>query len=235
MAISHVKKCTLTIYNLCQTQGWLILFIMLVIQIKNDPYKAFYEARETLQTEIFIYQVLQGAQLLDVIFPMIGFTRGSVVNAFLQTGARSIFGFISLPMHREYLPIVLPILICFSAGEFARYQFNLIHTLGWSKTRLGRISGHMRWNAFLVLYPIGAFLDGLAGVFTIPVMKETEPMPYSISLPNKLNFAFNFAYFLTALPLAYVMQFPVNFGHLLRKRKQFYAELEFEDAKAKID
>ena len=92
------------------------------------------------------------------------------------------------------------------------------------KTRLGRIVGHARWNFFLILYPIGAFCDGLAGCFTIPVMKAMEPMPYSMSMPNKYNFSFNMAYFLTVLPIGYVLQFPVNFSHLLRKRREFYAQ-----------
>jgi hypothetical protein len=76
---------------------------------------------------------------------------------------------------------------------------------------------------FLVLYPIGALGDGLAGILTIPVLKEMEPMPYSISMPNKMNFAFNLAYFLTALPFMYMVQFPVNFMHLVHKRREFYA------------
>ena len=82
-----------------------------------------------------------------------------------------------------------------------------------------------------MLYPIGAFLDGLAGVLTIPVLKATDPMPYSCSMPNKVNFAFNAAYFFTALPFAYIAQFPINFGHLLRKRREFYAQAILDEAK----
>ena len=48
-------------------------------------------------------------------------------------------------------------------------------------------------------------------------------MPYSMSMPNKYNFAFNMAYFLTVLPVGYIIQFPINFGHLLKKRREFYA------------
>ena len=120
-------------------------------------------------------------------------------------------------------------LVCFSAGECSRYSYNMINILGLVHTRLGRLIGHLRWNLFLILYPVGALGDGLAGCFTIPVLKATDPMPYSISMPNKYNFAFNMAYFLTVLPLGYILQFPVNFAHLLRKRREFYAESLYKD------
>ena len=134
-------------------------------------------------------------------------------------------------MHRPILPIVLPVLYCFALGESSRYCYNLFVSLGQNHTLIGRVVGHFRWNLFLVLYPIGALGDGLAGVFTISVLNETEPMPYSISMPNQWNFSFNFAYFLTLLPFLYMIQFPINFMHLVRKRREFYAEIEVKNTK----
>ena len=132
-------------------------------------------------------------------------------------------------MHHPYLPVTLPVLICFSAGECSRYSYNMINIMGLVKTRLGRLVGHFRWNLFLVLYPIGALGDGLAGCFTIPVLKAQDHMSYSMSMPNNYNFAFNMAYFLTAMPIMYIAQFPINFGHLLKKRREFYAEAQLKD------
>ena len=63
----------------------------------------------------------------------------------------------------------------------------------------------------------------MAGVFTIPVLKAQDQMDYSMSMPNKYNFSFNMAHFLTVLPFAYMAQFPINFTHLLKKRREFYA------------
>lgn len=107
-------------------------------------------------------------------------------------------------MHHPYVPITLPVLFCFAAGECSRYSYNLCTIVGLAKTRIGRLVGHFRWNLFLVLYPIGALGDGLAGVFTIPVLKAQDQMAYSMSMPNKVNFAFNLSYFLTVLPFAYM-------------------------------
>jgi len=135
-------------------------------------------------------------------------------------------------MHHPYIPVTLPVLFCFGLGEWSRYSYNLFQILGLVKTRLGRLVGHARWNLFLVLYPIGALGDGLAGVFTIPVLNETDPMPFSITMPNKYNFAWNMAYALTILPIGYLLQFPINFGHLLKKRREFYAAALIDEVKA---
>ena len=125
MAIAHVKKCSLAIYNLTQAQGWLVLFVMLVLKTIRNPHAALWDAQNELTFEIELYQVLQLMQWWDVIFPLIGFTRTVALNAFLQTAARSIFGFISLPMHHPYVPLTLPILFCFALGEWSRYSYNL--------------------------------------------------------------------------------------------------------------
>ena len=83
MAVSHVRKCSLVIYNLTLTQGWIYLLIMLMLKTWNSPYEAFWNARKTLKTEIEVYQILQALQWFDVVFPLLGFTRTVALNAFL--------------------------------------------------------------------------------------------------------------------------------------------------------
>ena len=161
-------------------------------------------------------------QVTDVLFPILGLTRTGIVNSFLQTAARAIFGFISLPLHIAYYPVVLIVLYCFSLGEGVRYGYNFCTTVGIEETLFGRIMGHLRWNFFLVIYPVGAFGDGLAAVMTIPVVRDSNPMLFSVAMPNFLNISFNFLYFLYLLPFAYAMQFPVNYSYLVGKRAQFY-------------
>ena len=58
MALKHVKTCSLTIYNLSQAQGWIILFFMLLYKTINNPYAALYDAQKELKTEIELYQIL---------------------------------------------------------------------------------------------------------------------------------------------------------------------------------
>ena len=99
MAASHVKKCIITVYNLTQAQGWFFMFLLLCHKMARNPQGTFWNAKEELAFEIELYQILQLLQWFDVVFPLIGFTRTVAINALLQTTARSIFGFITLPMH----------------------------------------------------------------------------------------------------------------------------------------
>ena len=52
-----------------------------------------------------------------------------------------------------------------------------------------------------------------------------------MSMPNKFNFAFNMAYFMTVLPIGYILQFPINFAHLMRKRREWYAQALYNEIK----
>ena len=58
MAASHVKKCIITIYNLTQAQGWLVMFLLLCLKISKNPHRAFWHAKEELSFEIEMYQIL---------------------------------------------------------------------------------------------------------------------------------------------------------------------------------
>ena len=170
---------------------------------------------------------------MDFIFPIFGLTRTGILNSFLQTTARSIFGLITLPIHRADYPVVLIIMYCFAVGEGVRYAYNFCTTAGVENTAIGKVFGHLRWNCFLILYPIGAFLDGACGVMSMPVVRDSDPMLYSVSLPNVLNMSFNFYYSLYLLVLGYIIQFPINYGYLLSKRAQFYSAKKVVDAKKK--
>ena len=48
MAFKHVKTCSLTIYNLTQAQGWIVLFFMLLYKTIKDPYAALFNAQVEL-------------------------------------------------------------------------------------------------------------------------------------------------------------------------------------------
>ena len=112
-------------------------------------------------------------------------------------------------------PLVTIALFCFAIVESSRYGVSLCKTEGWSESLIGRIFGHLRWNTFLICYPIGATCDCLCAVFSIGVVGKSNPMMYSFSLPNALNFSFNFYYFLHVMPIVYIAIFPGIYKYLL--------------------
>ena len=112
--------------------------------------------------------------------------------------------------------------MCFAIVESGRYGLQLCTLLGMKDTLVGRIFFHLRWNTFIVCYPIGAFSDMMCGVQSINFVGSTSPMIYSVSLPNAWNFSFNFYIFLHCLPILYVVSFPSIYKMLLKKRKENY-------------
>jgi len=81
----------------------------------------------------------------------------------------------------------------------------------------------LRYNAWLLLYPIGLFLEGIPLFSTIPILGVilVRSIPnyyysgiYSLQLPNALNFSFNFGIFLgifTVTCFPYSKESAINF------------------------
>ena len=175
-------------------------------------------------------------QLLDIVFAVFGLIGSNVFIATAQTAVRTTFALTSSHLHRADLPIFFVTLVCFTIVEIARYGTNFFASIGMKDSPIARVLQAVRWNSFIICYPLGASLEGVMHCYAIPTLKQMDPMPYSITMPNKLNFAFNFSYFLTMLPIAMILQFPSNYTYLLAKRRQYYANLKAErDAKAKKD
>jgi hypothetical protein len=104
-------------------------------------------------------------------------------------------------LHRADLPLFFVTLVCFTIVEIARYGANFFGTIGMKDSLIARVLQEIRWNSFLICYPLGASLEGIMHWYAVPVLQQMDPMPYSLTMPNKLNFAFNFSYILTLLPI----------------------------------
>ena len=128
----------------------------------------------------------------------------------------------SAQLHIAYYPFFFLCLTCFTIVDISRYGSSFFNSIGMKDFFLSKILLEVRWNAFLVLYPIGATLEALMHWEAVPVLQATTPMPYSLTMPNKYNFAFNFSYLLIFLPFAMAYQVPQNYKYLLLKRTQYY-------------
>ena len=163
---------------------------------------------------------------MDIVFAVCGLIGSNVGIAFFQTSIRTTFALTSSHLHRADLPLFFVTLVCFTIVEQARYGANFFATIGMKDSPIAKVLQKIRWNAFLVCYPLGASLEGIMHWYAVPVLQSMDPMPYSLTMPNKLNFAFNFSYFLTVLPIFMAMVFSGSYSYLLGKRKQYYANLK---------
>ena len=118
-------------------------------------------------------------------------------------------------------PFILLAFFAFAIAEPGRYPYYLLKMLGQDKSSLGTLFGHVRYNLFIVFYPIGAFCDLMTGYHSSGSLMKTGA--YSFLLPNTVNFSFNFPWVVTYfLPTMYILSFPMNYGYLLAQRKKFY-------------
>ena len=89
------------------------------------------------------------------------------------------------------------------------------------------IVGNMRYNAFIVLYPIGVSGELLACYEAWEGISRVRPdnRPFTASMPNKWNFAFSFTMFLEfCIPALYICVFPGLYCHMFVQRKKYYQE-----------
>jgi very-long-chain (3R)-3-hydroxyacyl-CoA dehydratase len=124
-------------------------------------------------------------------------------------------------------------LLMWSIIEIIRYPFYTIKALPVLKDgALAKFLGHLRYNAFIVNYPVGVLGELIACYGAYETMKKLDKMPFSLEMPNSYNFAFKFDYLLLSLPVVYGLFFPQLYGHMWIQRKKFYSAPS-EDSKVK--
>ena len=127
---------------------------------------------------------------------------------------RSMFAFVSTK-HTDASkgPFVFLAFASFLLGDGVRYPFYIVKTIGAEKSFLGNLFGHLRYNVWIICYPLGAFCDTMAGVFAAETIERLGI--YQSSLPNKYNWAFSYPFVCKyCVPGFLLFAFWVNFFHL---------------------
>lgn len=158
------------------------------------------------------------------MFAALGLIGSNVLVAFGQTSVRTLFALTSAKYHIAYYPVFFLCLMCFTIVEIARYGANFFQTIGMKDCKTAKILAEIRWNSFLVCYPLGGSLESVMHLEAVPALRSMNPMPLSITMPNAANFAFNFSYVLLLMPLLVAFGLPKNYMYLLGKRKQYYQQ-----------
>ena len=83
---------------------------------------------------------------------------------------------------------------------------------------IGNIVGHLRYNLFIVLYPLGVSGELVCFYKTweyVSAIPEDRLKPYTLTMPNSYNFAFHYELFLKlGIPIIYLVSFPGLFMHV---------------------
>ena len=224
---NSVKDFVLIAYNAGMTLLWFGFAICFFVEWKqHGTDKVWTHPRQFLKYSIKFLEICQAGQWVNVLLAIIGLSKTALASEIGQLWARSIFCYISIQYTDESKgPFIFLAFLAFSVAEPIRYPYYLLKMVGADETAIGRFFGHLRYNMFIVFYPLGAFCDLAAGYFSAETMAQNGY--YSIKMPNTLNFSIWYPWFITRLlPFLYLTTFPMNYGYLMAQRKKYYAPPE---------
>jgi len=197
-----IRTNWLLFYNLFQFMGYLWVFTRLTIySISNGYLKNGYK---TVENPIKLCQALT---ILEIIHPLIGFTKGDWSSPLVQFIARNFFLFIVVNYNYQIQqsPIVSYVLLVWSFIELFRYPYYGIRLLN----KQNYVITWCRYTLWIILYPLGAFLEGVIAYKSLDYYHSKRY--FNIDLPNKMNFSFNFVLFLRI----YLVILPLGLFHLM--------------------
>ncbi|KAF5287979.1 hypothetical protein FQR65_LT12156 [Abscondita terminalis] len=208
---SKLSKFYLLAYNAVQTLGWCSLLYQLVqycVFPKNDA-----SLYDSLKCTLIIFQNAAVLEIFHAIFKLVPsspiitvqqvFSRVLVVCGVLMTSydARSSVG----------LPLALT---AWSITEIIRYMYYTLNLINM----VPQILVWLRYTTFIALYPIGVTGELLCIYAAQNELKKTGM--WTVTLPNWLNFTFNYPYLLLGIMALYVPLFPQLYLHMFAQRRK---------------
>ncbi|EPQ11985.1 3-hydroxyacyl-CoA dehydratase 2 [Myotis brandtii] len=115
---------------------------------------------------------------------------------------------------------VLLFVIAWTITEIIRYSFYTFSLLN----HLPYLIKWARYTLFIVLYPMGVSGELLTIYAALPFVRQAGL--YSISLPNKYNFSFDYYAFLILIMISYIPLFPQLYFHMIHQRRKVLSHTE---------
>uniref|UniRef100_A0A3P9N3V1 Very-long-chain (3R)-3-hydroxyacyl-CoA dehydratase n=1 Tax=Poecilia reticulata TaxID=8081 RepID=A0A3P9N3V1_POERE len=189
----------LVIYNVVMTAGWLVIAVGLVrAYLARGSYHGLY------------YSIEKPLVLISGIVP------SSVVLTGFQVMSRVFLTWAVTHSVREVQSedSVLLFVTAWTVTEIIRYSFYTFSLLN----HLPYLIKWARYTFFIVLYPMGVSGELLTIYAALPYVQKTGL--YSVTLPNKYNFSFDYYSFLILVMISYIPLFPQLYFHMMRQRKK---------------
>lgn len=214
---SAVSRGYLFIYNLAMTAGWGAVLYQLCSSLASAP-RDYPRAYTALQPAL---RIAQTGAALEVLHAAVGLVRAPVPTTALQVASRLLllWGVVEpLPAMRAK-PAIASMVGAWALTEIPRYAF-----FAWAAAAGAApyFLGLLRYSTFIPLYPIGASSEMVLLFFALPKLQEAGL--YSVRMPNKANFAFDFSIFCAINLIFYVPGLPHMYMHMMRQRRKFVAK-----------
>ncbi|KAG5507726.1 hypothetical protein JIQ42_08014 [Leishmania sp. Namibia] len=222
-----VKDMYLLAYNTGMCVGWGTILVKVI--------KHLAEGRDAASVYPEIAQLLCVAQtgaIAEILHAAFGVVRSPAGTTFLQVLSRLIvlYGAVRIGDTEATKNIIfVQMLIAWCLSEIIRYSFysaNLVSVrpawLTW-----------LRYSAFMVLYPVG--ITGEVGCLYKALPYIQEHKPWTVELPNKLNFTFSWYNSVWCILLGiYPYGSYVMYSYMLAQRRKIFAKAASERAKKSV-
>jgi very-long-chain (3R)-3-hydroxyacyl-CoA dehydratase len=206
-----LKRLYLALYNWAIFFGWFQVLFFSVKTLLESGHEHVYNAVE----KPLLWA--QTAAVLEIIHSLIGLVRSPISATLPQIGSRLylLWGILwSFPEVQSHV-LVSSLVISWSITEIIRYSFfGLKEAFGYSPSWLL----WLRYSTFILLYPTGISSEVGLIYIALPYIKASGK--YSITMPNKLNFAFDYLASAIIAFLLYVPGSPYLYKYMLGQRKR---------------
>ncbi|KAK6136735.1 hypothetical protein DH2020_006804 [Rehmannia glutinosa] len=216
---SSLRRIYLIVYNWILFFGWFQVFYLAVKTLKQSGHQSVYAAVEKPLI------LAQSAALLEILHSLTGIVRSPVTATLPQVSSRLYvtWGILySFPEIRTHF-FVGSLVISWSITEIIRYSFfGFKEAFGFAPSWLL----WLRYSTFLLLYPAGITSEVGLIYNALPYLRESGK--YSIRMPNKWNFSFDYYYNALLILGFYVPGSPHLYGYMLGQRKKALSKAKSE-------
>ncbi|KAG5487034.1 hypothetical protein LSCM1_07703 [Leishmania martiniquensis] len=219
-----IKDMYLLAYNAGMCMGWGTILVKVIKRLAEGGSVA------SVYPEIAqLLCVAQTGAIAEILHAAFGLVRSPVGTTFLQVLSRLIvlYGAVRIGGTEATGNIIfVQMLVSWCLSEVIRYSF---YTTSLVSVRSAWLTW-LRYSAFMVLYPVG--ITGEIGCLykALPYIKEHKP--WTVELPNTLNFTFSWHNGVWFILLGvYPYGSYVMYSYMLSQRRKIFAKAASEGAK----
>ena len=151
-----------------------------------------------ISLSVIILRVVQGFQAVDILLLLLGKTKGNLLASFFQILGRNFVALFVIEYGTNQM-VFAGVVIVWSIADANRYLYYLYKN--------NPITGFLRYNSFLILYPLGGVAETL--VFNNYFQRHPE-------IPE-LHY-----YFFRTVNVIIILAIILLYTHMLKSRKRFY-------------
>eukprot|EP01025_Chloroclados_australasicus_P023288 TRINITY_DN23661_c0_g1_i1.p2 TRINITY_DN23661_c0_g1~~TRINITY_DN23661_c0_g1_i1.p2 ORF type:complete len:248 (+),score=-7.30 TRINITY_DN23661_c0_g1_i1:432-1175(+) len=193
-------KQYLIVYNLGLSVAWSCVFLLAVLSVFNGVhYGGFYLVYEYAGLLTVVIQLIS---VLETLHAAVGFIKSNPLMCFIQWIGRwnTIFFVVYHVVEVQQHTAAGLLILSWSAAEVCRYPWYCLNlcNIDWN------LATFLRYSAFIPLYPIGTISEMMLIYSSLNQIKEMGL--YTVKLPNKWNFGFDYVIFLELILFLYPSQ-----------------------------